>query len=338
MLTRMKWLRDGVWFRDLLTCDVVDLGATDPRLEGIFAPESEKNAERIGITDQFLENAEKYSATYSSTPHFRRLFDEAFRTIGYSPHRDAALLDIGCGSGANSVVPCLELFPDCRIVASDLSPDLLRLLRGYLKAKRVEDRVACFCADAMHDYFHPEAFDAVVGAAILHHIIDPVETLQAASRALHPGGIAIFFEPFEGMALLRIAFTFILEQSAREQESLAPNVADFLKMMIVDIEVRTGTDKSHERYKHIDDKWLFTRTYIERAAAFANFSSVRIVPHAHHAHSIQEYVVVLLRLGIDAEAGALPRWAWETIEKFDDAFSTDMKADLSFEATVVFQK
>ncbi len=142
--------RNGAWFGDLLACDVVDLASTDPRLEGIFAPEGEKNAERIGITDQFLENAEKYSATYSSTPHFLRLFDEAFKTIGYSPQPDAAILDIGSGSGANSVVPCLELFPNCRIVASDLSLDLLRLLRGYLKNHRVEDRVACFCADALH--------------------------------------------------------------------------------------------------------------------------------------------------------------------------------------------
>ncbi len=185
------------WLREFLTCGIVDLGSSDPRLAGIFAPESDAHAERVGITDQFLANAEKYDETYSNTAHFNHLFEEAFRSVRYSPGSAATILDIGCGSGANSVVPCLQLFPGCRVVASDLSPDLLRLLRAYLRNENLEDRVACFCADAMNDYFQAERFDVVVGAAILHHVLDPIRTLATASRALRPGGIAIFFDPLK---------------------------------------------------------------------------------------------------------------------------------------------
>lgn len=336
-MSRLLGERSDAWFRDVFACDVVDLGASDPRLEGILAPQTAKS-ERTGITDQFLEHAETYDAIYSNAAHFQDLFEKAFRATGYSPQPDAAILDIGCGSGANSVVPCLKLFPNCRIVASDLSPDLLRMLRAYLRAEKLEDRVACFCADAMDDHLRPGTFDVVVGAAILHHIINPLQTLKAASNALRRGGIAIFFEPFEGMALLRIAFSLVLEQSGREREPVSEKVANFLKMMIRDIEVRTGTDKSAEFYRYIDDKWLFTRSYIEAAAAAAQFSSVRIVPHAYHATCIHDYVANLLRLGIQERPTALPDWAWTTIDAFDQVFSTEMKADLSFEATIVLQK
>ncbi len=108
--------------------------------------------------------------------------------------------------------------------------------------------------------------------------------------------------------------------------------------MIVDIEARTGADKSHEMFRYMDDKWLFTRSYMEEAAAATNFSSLRIVPHARDGHFMHNYVVQLLRLGINGDSSALPGWAWETIQTFDGAFSPEMKAELSFENTVVFQK
>ena len=43
----------------------------------------------------------------------------------------------------------------------------------------------------------PGVADLAVGAAILHHILDPAKVLASCHRALKPGGWAIFFEPFE---------------------------------------------------------------------------------------------------------------------------------------------
>lgn len=183
-----------------------DLGELDPRMAGIFCPEPEIGVEKVGITNQFLADAEAYHTRYSNARHFTELFQRAFTEAIIIPRKGVALLDIGAGSGTNTVTPCLDLFEDCQIVATDLSPDLLRILRRHVAAEGLEDRVACVCTDAMRNFFRAESFDVVVGAAILHHLIDPVQALSAAHRALRPGGFAMFFEPFEGLSALRRAF------------------------------------------------------------------------------------------------------------------------------------
>jgi SAM-dependent methyltransferase len=83
------------------------------------------------------------------------------------------LLDLGSGSGTNTILPCLALFAECRIVATDLSPDLLRILRHYVVAKRLEERVVCVCTDAMRNFFRPQTFDFVVDSMEYILRVDP---------------------------------------------------------------------------------------------------------------------------------------------------------------------
>ena len=178
----------------------------------------------------------------SITPVFIRLVTRAFDSIGYRPADGQVVLDIGSGSGTNTILPCLRLLKECRIIATDLSPDLLGLLHEYLVREQLDDRVACVCTDAMRNFFRPESVDMVLGAAILHHLLDPAHALETAYSALKPGGMAIFFEPFEGLAVLRIAFDLILDRAGRESEPLDPRVAGFLTAMSTDYAARAGSD------------------------------------------------------------------------------------------------
>lgn len=99
-----------------------NLGELDSRLEGILCPVPELGAEKVGITNQFLSEAETHHTRYSDSDHFSRLFQQAFAEADVSMQPNMNILDIGAGSGANTIQPALSLFQGRRIVATDLSP------------------------------------------------------------------------------------------------------------------------------------------------------------------------------------------------------------------------
>ena len=101
-----------------------------PDMAGIYIPESEVGIAPVGVSGQFLEDAGVYHRQYASTAYFKLLISDALKRIRM-PAASPVILDIGSGSG-NSVFPCLELFPDCRIVATDLSPNLLKILLDHV--------------------------------------------------------------------------------------------------------------------------------------------------------------------------------------------------------------
>lgn len=315
---------------------VVPLGGADAESPGIYVPEAEVGLAPVGLTEQFLGKAGTYHERYTNTAYFKALIGEALRRIGSCPPRPR-ILDIGSGSG-NSVFPCLELFPDCRIVATDLSPVLLKILFDHVtRDAHAADRVLPVCMDATNDYYRENAFDLVIGAAILHHLIDPGTAIRAAARTLAPGGHAIFFEPFEnGNAILRIAYTQILErQGPAEKSPLPPEIRSMLKAMVADYEVRTGTDKSGDVYRRIDDKWLFTRSYIEERARQAGFTQVTIYPLHDIERPFSRQTEVNLQLALAAPRERLPAWAWDILDYFDRVFSAEMKRDLMIEGCII---
>jgi ubiquinone/menaquinone biosynthesis C-methylase UbiE len=318
---------------DFFSVDLVDLGESNPAYRGIYVPKPEVGRQRVGITAQFLENAEDYHKAYANYGHFSELFRRAFAALGL--HEAHRILDIGTGSGVNTIGPLLAQMPGCAIVATDLSPDLLRMLRKYLTAESLEERVACVCTDALRDYFRPGSFNLVVGAAILHHLLDPVLALKSAYRALEPGGVAVWFEPFEpGTALLRLAYTLILRRS----NELAPKTCSILRALALDTETRIGTDKSAPHFLHMDDKWLFTRSYVEAAAREAGFASVQILPHAVSSTLYRDIAAIQLRLAAGLPPDALPTWAWEVLDEVDRSFSDDAKREILHEGTILLKK
>lgn len=316
---------------------LVDLGLKNQSLAGIVMPEPEVGLQRIGITDQFLAHAETYSAKYSNEGHFAQLFCNAFAALGGIPE-GGTVLDVGTGSGINTIGPLLAQLPGCTIVATDLSPDLLRLLRKFVVTNRLDDRVFCVCTDAMRNHFEPATFDLVVGAAILHHLLDPIEALRAAHRTLKPGGMAIWFEPFEpGVRMVRFLYKLILGLHEKGQ-ALDRRVVAAFRALILDADTRAGLDRDAPHFKQMDDKWLFTRTYIERAAIASGFESVNFVPHAAHGRLYRDIIRIELKMIGDIPDDALPRWAWELVDLADANFTDDAKRDMPHEATIIMRK
>ena len=310
------------------------MGDAHPALRGIFQPVAARDVAPVGVTAQFLEHAAEYHARYANVGHFRMLLDDALGRLD-PPLAPRAMLDIGSGAG-NSVIPLLERFPDAVVLATDISPQLLAILRDHLEANPgYRGRFALLCVDASSARYVPGSFDLAVGAAILHHVPDPRAVLDGCAHALRPRGAAIFFEPFElGHAMLRLAYADILAEAGRRGDD-APGFAVVRRLH--DDYVARADARHGARLLELDDKWMFNARFFAAAARDESWGewSVRDI-HSHDAPLADE-TRVNLRLGGGLAEDGLPRWAWERLRAFEQAFSPDARRDLPFEAAVVLR-
>jgi SAM-dependent methyltransferase len=296
------------------------------------------DASTATITEQFKAGAEEYHRRYAASDHFEHLFRQALDFTGIAVAEGPTILDLGSGSGVNSVVPCGRLFPGARTVATDLSAELLAMLAGYLSEAGSSQDVACVMMDAMGEHVAPGAFDLVTGASILHHLVSPERGIKAAARALKPGGHAVFFEPFNGWSVIRLAFERILAEADLRREALDPPVDAALRGLVADLAGRSRHDRTPEEIAAVDDKWLFSRTRMENAGRAAGFATVRFVPHNDHASMYRDVTMVHLRLATGRTDLQLPAWAMGVLDGFDAALSLHAKRELMLEGTIVMTK
>jgi ubiquinone/menaquinone biosynthesis C-methylase UbiE len=320
---------------------VVDLGDVHEQFRGIYSPGYEASLVKQYMTGQFREDASTYVQRYQKTDYFENLLVNAFARVGLHQTQRTRLniLDIGSGAG-NSVFPLLKLCPQSSVIASDLSAELLVLLKDFLQQQHLDEDCLLFQLNAEELNFADQTFDLVVGAATLHHLFQPEKTIEGCARILKTGGHAIFFEPFEnGHALLRLAYQDILRDW--RSNSLAEESRLFLTGRIQETELRQRRDKSHPEFATVDDKWFFTRQFFEEFAELHHFSDCIIYPLYPLELVNQQFVLqteINLRILLRKERGALPDWAWQIIERYDEAFSEDLKKELLLEGTVILAK
>jgi SAM-dependent methyltransferase len=320
---------------------LVRLDAEDRALEGIQTPARALGAVKIGVTAQFLECADEYHRHYLNLDYWRFLLERAFQEIG-EMHDPSLIIDIGSGSG-NSVIPLADRFPDANIVATDISPQLLAILRDFLNrrddAKNSEGgdgRFALVCVDAADANYLPRVADLAVGAAILHHILDPAKVLASCHRALKPGGWAIFFEPFEaGNTLVKITYQRILAQASAAERTTAS--MQLLERIVADYAIR-ARPKSDPMFRELDDKWMFTRTYFETLRNDQGWAELIVYPLNVSATFLRTQAEVHLRLGAQLEPSALPAWAWSVIDEIDAGMSEELRREWAPEAAILLRK
>jgi SAM-dependent methyltransferase len=298
----------------------------------------EDHASKAAITDQFKANAEEYHRRYAASDHFERLFLQGLDATGVTVPEAPLVLDLGSGSGVNSVVPCRRLFPGARMVATDLSAELLAMLAAYALDNAAADAVVCVKMDAMSERVAPGGFDLVTGASILHHLESPEQGLNAAARALKPGGHAIFFEPFNGWAILRLAFERILAEAELRGDPLDPSADAVLRSTIRDVAERSDPDTTTAWFPNLDDKWLFSRSRVSASAKAVGFETVRFVPHRGHPTLYKDMTAVQMRLSTGRADLVLPDWANAIVDSFDVALTHDAKRELMMEGTIVLTK
>ncbi len=103
------------------------------------------------------------------------------------------VLDLGCGTGWTSRFLAKAGY---RVTGLDISEDAVRIAREVSEEEGVEN-VAYSSGD--YESFEPaQLFDYALFYDALHHAEDEAAALQAAYRALKPGGVLFAFEPGKG--------------------------------------------------------------------------------------------------------------------------------------------
>ncbi len=125
---------------------------------------------------------------------YERRRESATSLLGATLHRQlrleraASVLEVGAGAGAGALDLMSHLPVDARLVATDLSPAMLRLAQAKL-CKR-GSRVDIISAEAQRLPFADASFDRYVCNLTLMLVEKPDDAVAEAARVLRPGGCA----------------------------------------------------------------------------------------------------------------------------------------------------
>jgi SAM-dependent methyltransferase len=371
-------IRDSsiAWYASLFNETLVDLGDCEAEaFRGVLTPKGEVGQKRHGVNAVFLENAEAYYKKYQGFDYWRMLIVQALGRIGVNDAK--IIVEYGCGFG-NATIPMLDVLPNSKIIASDISPNLLAILEGLLVSRDLKQRCAAVAMDAHKSYIREGSADLVFGAAILHHLIEPGEFIGSALRVLKPGGWAFFFEPLEGgMAVLRLILEEIVRESKREEIVREPkqegawkrwtktmrsseNSVDEPRPHILrdttpagrareDKAMRQTATLAHDLRPQIfreatpgwrdrDDKWAFPRSVLDK---IARENRAELLTYGLHDNvgQFRRHFSYMLETYAGMKAADYPGWAWDIFDRYDkETFSPEMLLDLALEGCVMFRK
>lgn len=326
--------KEDTWFSQYFREPLLDLGQYEASaFSGVLSPKSEVGAARLGVNSVFLEDAEAYFRKYQGFDYWRSLLSEALRASGATAPE--LVIEYGCGFG-NATLPMLDLLPACKIIASDISPNLLAIMERLLVERGLKDRCVAIAMDAQKPYLKEGCADLVFGAAILHHLVEPQEFVCSILKVLKPGGSAFFFEPLEGGNAILVN---ICDEVAREAERrnhwdhaiyLTKRFADELRPQIF----RDAMPGWRER----DDKWAFPRALLDDIARAADASVFTYGLH-DHVHQFRRHFTYMLKTYGDFDAANYPDWAWDIFDRYDTkTFSPEMLRDLALEGCILFRR
>lgn len=341
-----------------ITKELHNLGEFDPRWEGIFSPIYEDDFVQKFIHRQFIEDASVYIQKYQNLEYWQYLLQSAQQFFTFKSDDRLRILDLGSGSG-NTVFPLMELYPNAHIIASDLSIPLLKSLKEYYDIHYKGHPCAILQLNAEDMIFEPNTIDLIVGGAILHHLFDPSKTLEQCYKVLKPGGIALFFEPFEiGYLIISMVLNQLIDLNEKmlspilltklmrklglspfwNKEIISPEIIAFFKALCLDFEVRKGIDKGRPIYQSVDDKWLFTKGYFEKISQTLGFNALIIYPLHEVNNQFSNQIKSFLQIGLGKSDNSLPKWALDYIEKIDKHFSKELLEEFIIEGGIVLRK
>lgn len=138
------------------------------------------------ISEQFSPQANAYltSTVHAAGEDLQRLAE------WLTPHRNASILDIGCGAGHASFMaaPLVE-----HVTAYDLSEEMLAVVQQAAEARTLKN-IDCRQGVAEVLPFADQQFDIVISRYSAHHWQDVPQALREAYRVVKPGGRIIIMD------------------------------------------------------------------------------------------------------------------------------------------------
>ena len=104
------------------------------------------------------------------------------------PDGAESLLEIGGGDGRLAIAMAESNPTLSRVIATDISSDMVRLARKNIQKRRLEERVTAEVQDAQQLTHADDSLDVIISLFSFHHWKDPVEALCEFWRCLKPGG------------------------------------------------------------------------------------------------------------------------------------------------------
>ncbi len=292
----------------------------------------------VHLASQFIEDAATYHERNFERLDFVDLIDRCLGLACVERRGPLTVLDIGSAGGASVFAAC-RLLPQATVVASDISPSLLaRLVRFVASRDELRDRVHAYCFDLHRRFFRVEAFDLVIGAAVVHHLLDPEAALRHVAASVKPGGRMVFVEPLEaGSLVLATICARVLEELERRGERDGV-LAQRMRAFRTDIRCRLGVPTRSPQTPLLDDKWVFDGPYVAALARALGMSSYAV----HPVQADLEHVFEAAFRSTLADAGhaalSIPDCALEAVREFDRAIDATLKARLCPTGIIVFTK
>jgi ubiquinone/menaquinone biosynthesis C-methylase UbiE len=98
------------------------------------------------------------------------------------------VLDLGTGTALIPIELC-QRHPSCRIMAIDMSVQMLDLARYNVEAAGMHQRITLAHVDAKSMPYRDGMFDTVISNSIIHHIPEPIDCLRQMVRVTAESGL-----------------------------------------------------------------------------------------------------------------------------------------------------
>jgi malonyl-CoA O-methyltransferase len=164
-----------------------------------------------------------WSGTYDTDENLTRDLDQAVTRSRLGSRRFDSILEIGCGTGKNTVF-LLEIGQ--KVQAVDFSEGMLEKAKGKVR----DENVRFSLMDITQPWqFGEQAFDLIVCSLVLEHIRDLSPVFAEAARTLQPGGMFLInelhpFRQYDGKKA-----RFYREEEKIEVDAFIHHISDFIR-------------------------------------------------------------------------------------------------------------
>lgn len=298
----------------------------------------DKNWSPAGVTQQFIGDAATYHQRYFDRLDFDELIGACLTLAGIDRTREMRVLDIGSGSGSSVFAAC-RLLPRAEILASDISPQLLAMLAAFVASRdELRGRIRSYCFDVHRRFFRPATFDLVIGAAILHHLLDPRAALVNVADGLKPGGRIVLVEPLEAGSLVLCAMYGAVLRVLADLGQCRGGLARLMRALRLDIQCRLGPPAAKPWTAQLDDKWIFDEPYLAELATQLGLSKVEVHPAQPDLTNVYEGAFRSVLSDSGNQGLEIPQPVLECVREFDRGIDQALKKRLCPTGIIVFTK
>ncbi len=325
--------------KQIFNADLFNIGEiASEEYDGIFSPLYDRDHIKRYMTEHYStkESALSQAESFDLTDYYYSLISDGLKKVNFTSDFNESkikILDIGCGFGSTTI-PLLKIFPESEVIASELSIEMLSVLKNKLVSTDIMRRCTLMQLDAESLNFKDNSFSLIVGAAILHHLFNPEKVFESIIRILKPGCCAIFFEPFEnGMSIMGLIYQSIITN--KRFKLLKRHYKNYFKSSVNYWQNMKNIDKQDLFFKDKDDKWIFTKTYFNNIFETYKFREYKIYPiECSDKPFLAQAEAHFKGNGITS----LPRWIYDIIDNYEKWFSRELKQDFLTEGVIIVKK